>query len=515
MAMKFLDLRGLQQVWTAILAKESALQTSIDNVKKSISFTADGYAKALEVATADNVGKIVMVSGDASSLTHDGVVYAAGPYVITGVNSISFLATSSGDVEGDELTALKGRVSTVEGSVATLNTAVEALQTKSEAFDVEYENTINGLNSAIDGKVAKEDGKSLVADSEITKLAGIEAGAQVNVIETVKVNGTALEVAEKAVNIVIPDAVVKGVEAADPIISLGDNGVLSSTLNYTREEYDGEDSLVLKGKDGAVIGAIPVADFVVDGMLKNVEHVGDNLVFTFNVDVAETGDNKKVISVDLSKYIDAYSAGNGIDITNNIISVVNPFTVADKTKLDETAVAVANIDLTPFAKTADVEATYVKLADHNPFTATDKANLEKVIQDVAAIDLTPFAKTADIESTYATQVYVDNTFVKTADLNPFTTEDKTALDAAVAKLADIEEGAQVNKIESVVFGDTNLVDADKKVDLTKIFASAIAEDTDVNLGLTVGVANEVFLKKVDVDALSESDIDGVLNPVQE
>ena len=35
----------------------------------------------------------------------------------------------------------------------------------------------------------------------ITKLAGIAAGAQVNVIETVKVDGTALTVTDKAVNI--------------------------------------------------------------------------------------------------------------------------------------------------------------------------------------------------------------------------------------------------------------------------------------------------------------------------
>lgn len=53
--------------------------------------------------------------------------------------------------------------------------------------------------------VAKETGKGLSSndytDTEKTKLSGVEAGAQVNVIETVKVNGTAQAVSEKAINI--------------------------------------------------------------------------------------------------------------------------------------------------------------------------------------------------------------------------------------------------------------------------------------------------------------------------
>ena len=52
--------------------------------------------------------------------------------------------------------------------------------------------------------VQKETGKSLISDELITKLNGIAAGAQVNVIETVKVNGEALPVNEKAVDITVP-----------------------------------------------------------------------------------------------------------------------------------------------------------------------------------------------------------------------------------------------------------------------------------------------------------------------
>ena len=40
-----------------------------------------------------------------------------------------------------------------------------------------------------------------MTDAEGTKLAGVATGAQVNVIESVKVGGVALDIAEKAVDI--------------------------------------------------------------------------------------------------------------------------------------------------------------------------------------------------------------------------------------------------------------------------------------------------------------------------
>ena len=59
--------------------------------------------------------------------------------------------------------------------------------------------------------VAKEAGKSLseanFTATEKTKLAGVAEGAQVNVIETVKVNGQALPVNDKAVDVAVPTKV--------------------------------------------------------------------------------------------------------------------------------------------------------------------------------------------------------------------------------------------------------------------------------------------------------------------
>lgn len=60
--------------------------------------------------------------------------------------------------------------------------------------------TINGTDIIVPTKTEIE-----AQINANTKLAGIQAGAQVNVIETVKVNGTALTVTGKAVNIEVPE----------------------------------------------------------------------------------------------------------------------------------------------------------------------------------------------------------------------------------------------------------------------------------------------------------------------
>lgn len=49
-----------------------------------------------------------------------------------------------------------------------------------------------------------EVGKQLMTAEESTKLGGVAEGAQVNVIEAVKVNGVAVPVTEKGVNIEVP-----------------------------------------------------------------------------------------------------------------------------------------------------------------------------------------------------------------------------------------------------------------------------------------------------------------------
>ena len=68
--------------------------------------------------------------------------------------------------------------------------------------------TANGLSVGANGvemALADANNAGAMSAADFTKLAGVASGAQVNVIETVKVNGTALTVTDKAVDITLPD----------------------------------------------------------------------------------------------------------------------------------------------------------------------------------------------------------------------------------------------------------------------------------------------------------------------
>lgn len=92
------------------------------------------------------------------------------------------------------------KVDKVEGKGLSTNDLTNDLLTK-----------LNGAASSedLEDKVDKVDGKGLSAndytDTEKEKLEAVESGAQVNVLETVKVNGTALTATDKGVNIDLSD----------------------------------------------------------------------------------------------------------------------------------------------------------------------------------------------------------------------------------------------------------------------------------------------------------------------
>ena len=78
------------------------------------------------------------------------------------------------------------------------NEPVEATTAKVDL--TEYLKTADAQNLF----VAKEAGKRLMTDAEGTKLAGLEAGAQVNTIEIIRVNNSVIPVTNKIVDITIP-----------------------------------------------------------------------------------------------------------------------------------------------------------------------------------------------------------------------------------------------------------------------------------------------------------------------
>ena len=117
------------------------------------------------------------------------------------------------------------------------------------------QNKVTGLDTALAGKVNVEEGKGLSSNDytadEKAKLEGIEAKAQVNILEVVKVNGSALPITEKAVDIPLATAEVLGVvkgSAAENKIAIGEDGTMEvNSLNVSKLAQTAGDTLILNG----------------------------------------------------------------------------------------------------------------------------------------------------------------------------------------------------------------------------------------------------------------------------
>lgn len=114
---------------------------------------------------------------------------------------------------------------------------------------------VAGLTSALSGKVDVVAGKGLstndFTNELLQKLNGIESGAQVNVIETININGQALEVSGQAVNIPIATASQLGVVLSstgeNKVTVAGDGTMSVAQVNVnTLVQTEGE-TLILNG----------------------------------------------------------------------------------------------------------------------------------------------------------------------------------------------------------------------------------------------------------------------------
>jgi hypothetical protein len=137
---------------------------------------------------------------------------------ITKITNISEGATkvedsdTNGNIKVDNVevqvyddSALAARVTAAEGAITTLNgdsTVTNSVDNKIATALADVQDQIDNLEDALDDKVDKNGTDRLMTVAEGEKLAAIEAGAQVNVLEGVQMNGTDLPITAKKVNIV-------------------------------------------------------------------------------------------------------------------------------------------------------------------------------------------------------------------------------------------------------------------------------------------------------------------------
>lgn len=183
--------------------------------------------------------------------TIEGVTsYSAGDVVTYGTKEYVKDKTGAWVLLGDEGSyAVKGAISNddIAANAAIAQSKINGLP---DALSSRYTKT------EAEGKfVAKETGKSLVSDTLITKLEGVAEGAQANVIEAVKVNGTKLTPdASKNVDIPAATAAVFGVVKVDGTSIDEAAGVVSVKAVSTDKLEQGADTLIFNCGGASTLG---------------------------------------------------------------------------------------------------------------------------------------------------------------------------------------------------------------------------------------------------------------------
>ena len=274
-------------------------------------------------------------------------------------------------------------------------------------------------------------------------------------------NGVALKIAETqgnvtlaqsaaglTANVVIPDAQVTGVQAADPVLSLADKK-LSATLGLS---YDSENKKIkLTGINKAEIASIDAADFIKDGMLDTAKFDPETkeITLTFN-----TASGKDPITINVSSLVDTYTAKAGSGLTLNdhefgidtsVIATVQ--SVTNVSSLSEAAVQSAS---------AAAESNYVKATVSKSGTALT-VGATATVQPIATASAEISAPKKGLAEASDVKTYVDAEVAKAkqagadasakvdtaiAALNAAVTSD----DAAVAKVKVVEEGGKITDV---------------------------------------------------------------------
>lgn len=218
---------------TAIAAAKKAgtdAQSAVDALSDKVGTVTEGktvvqmIADAQTAATYDDTAVKASIKSNADAIaTLNGASTVTGSVdkkIADAINDFSTKVSEDGTVNTfkeliDYASTHQGEYSTLSGEVQKNTTAIATLNGKdTDAGSVAktVKDAVDAVKATlqgnIDGKVDKVTGKGLstndYTNDEKTKLEGIATGAQVNVIEAVKVNGVALTPTAKAVDVTVP-----------------------------------------------------------------------------------------------------------------------------------------------------------------------------------------------------------------------------------------------------------------------------------------------------------------------
>lgn len=355
------------------------------------------------------------------------------------------------------------------------------------------------------------------SNDEKTKLAGIAAGAQVNKLESVKVDGTALDIDEnKAVNIDLSayaktadmDKKVASVAAEDKSITVGGTAT-APTVKVAIAA--GDDNALTLAADGLKV-VVPVSA-------------------EYSIEKLKAANEGMSASYQLTK--DGKSVGAIIDIPKDM--VVKSGVVVTKAEEGAWGEAGTYLELTLANATSD--KVYINVGDLIEYV-TSGSTEEDSVQVAVSADHKVTASIKDgsialgkLAAGVQTKINQAHEHANKAELDKIKAGDvalwdaeKGAMDKATANAAAIAEleavkpaeaGAQVNKIESIKVGTKALPISSKSVTLPIATAASLglvkvdSTSIEINDEGTIGVkalnVNKLFIADGDTLILNGGD----------
>ena len=352
--------------------------------------------------------------------------------------------------------------------------------------------TFKGVEEALAGKISTNlKGNYDKAYTHSTS-AHAPVGAQANIIESVKVNGTALTITNKEVDITVPTNnnqltngagylvasdiankadkknTLAGYGITDAMTAQAITAAIEAALAEAKKhaddndadtkygiEYDSENKQIKLVSDTSKT-FIDARDFIKDGMISTVVlDENDDLVITFNTDAGK----KEDIKVPLDKFIDVYTSENTdtikTTITGNVISAEVKEGAISKTHLDTSVQE--SLDKADSALQSHQDISNLATKDEATYAGKDGDRIKVSVSDNNEISAD--LKVGTISKTYldanvqaslgkadtALQSHQDISNLATKTEATYTAKDSTDIDITISEKneisAEVKEGA--------------------------------------------------------------------------
>ena len=449
---------AVSDIPTLGISKIDGLQDALDSKQAALTFDGTYNAGTNKVATVKTVtDAIAAVISDGEDSAGDNTITgaklfadaAAGNALTSAKTYADGLVGATSDI-GKRVTALEGKV-----DVDVVSTAISTAKT--EAITAAGTNADTKVAAAKTAILGEKDYDHTVKDAYDlangkTTMAAVEA------------KGYAIKT---EVDTVVADAKKAGTDAQTAVDNLSakvgtvpENKTIVQMIADAQTEatYDDTD---LKGRVKAIEDDyLKAADKTeLEGKITTEKNRLDAFL-----NAAEVGD----AAVDTLKEIQDYISTHGTAADEMVKNIA-----ANKTAIE-----------TEVSRAKGIEDGLKTRLDTLEGDASTAGSVKKAIAD---LNIGQYAKSADVESTYVKKE-ADKSLVS---------------DSLITLLSTVEEGAQVNKIESIkVNGAAQTIAADKSVDI----AVPVADDSSISIA-----NNKISVKAVSTDLLKQGTDELILN----